>query len=186
MASGYAVAGQASATLDSDGFIVSSMAGADGGSGGGGDADTAGGQPHESVLLASCECTCSLEINSQTEWEEVPARLYLLSTHLCIERPLLPIPIPGLDTLLCERKSFALTTVFGLIDRREGTSGGDANAAAGGGEGTASEASDGVSAGGSPGGSREAFGLPIRRTKSEDKNRGVFFHAAFDVDTRGP
>ena len=38
MASGYAVAGQASATLDSDGFIVSSMAGADGGSGGGGDA----------------------------------------------------------------------------------------------------------------------------------------------------
>ena len=38
MVSGYAVAGQASATLDSDGFIVSSMAGADGGSGGGGDA----------------------------------------------------------------------------------------------------------------------------------------------------
>lgn len=37
MASGYAVAGQASATLDSDGFIVSSMAGTDG-SGGGGDA----------------------------------------------------------------------------------------------------------------------------------------------------
>ena len=37
MASSYAVAGQASATLDSDGFIVSSMAGTDG-SGGGGDA----------------------------------------------------------------------------------------------------------------------------------------------------
>ena len=37
MASSYAVASQASATLDSDGFIVSSMAGTDG-SGGGGDA----------------------------------------------------------------------------------------------------------------------------------------------------
>ena len=70
----------------------------------------------ERMLLASSECVVSLEQSSQHIWREVPARLYLLSSHLCVEKPVLHF--------WSERKAIPLTDVFGLLDRRGSGGGG--------------------------------------------------------------
>ena len=90
-------------------------------------------QDDERVLLASCRCRVSLEVDSMAVFTDAPARLYLTSTHLCIEKPILHF--------WSERRAIPLTDVLGLIDRRAsskrggGGNGGGGNGGGGGGNG---------------------------------------------------
>ena len=38
------------------------------------------------ALLASSECAASIESNLSLEWDDAPASLYVLNTHVCVER----------------------------------------------------------------------------------------------------
>ena len=66
-------------------------------------------QDDERVLLASCRCRVSLEVDSMAVFTDAPAR-YLTSTHLCIEKPVLHF--------WSERRAIPIADVLGLIDRR--------------------------------------------------------------------
>ena len=66
------------------------------------------------VLLASSTCHLSLETHSEMEWRDVPASLYLTTSHLCIERKVL--------LLFGVRKAFPIADVLGLMDKRAGGS----------------------------------------------------------------
>ena len=38
------------------------------------------------ALLASSECSASIESNLRLEWDDSPASIYVLNTHVCVER----------------------------------------------------------------------------------------------------
>lgn len=43
------------------------------------------GEVHVPELLLHCECSCTIEENSQTDGQEKPGMLFLFTNHLCIE-----------------------------------------------------------------------------------------------------
>ena len=69
-------------------------------------------------ILASAPAVVSYEVDGQAlaAWQQVDAQLYVLQTHICIEREL----FLGLK----QRKTFPIADVFSVLDLRSGQQGG--------------------------------------------------------------